>query len=371
MAACVSDCNGDFNIPGGVLLLVVEELFQAMTTLMCKNTPIYDITNHETFDKNLCPINFNTKAKYSGWHKRRHFIKSNRAAEATTVMSDNMDKKIAKRRLSLNDCYWIRYSYDSGRLFEEVSPYSRPYIDYNLSWGIQGSAVPDATIGGSFPKIWTTVNGVSAINKVVFDNMTRNEMAALALANKLGVAANRAWANVNGFLVSSDEFHHEQMTHGNAIFIENMTDTSKMLLPISWSTPSNIKVSRGHDVMKMRLAFREFLDDDSAIEFIVRTILFDAIVANDDRRTNMSNWGYFKCPDSGECSPAPLYDFNLAHLNQNTIYLNRIIESIKSQSMYVKIARGYLESWEGGVKDFGAVKWIENWEGLINGLCKR
>lgn len=334
---------------------------------MCKNTPIYDITNDEILEEKLCPIRF-TKSKYVSWHKRRQFIKSNRAAEATTALSDNVDKHISKRRLSLNDCYWVRYSHDSELSFEDVTPYKTPYIDYNLSWGTQGSAVPDATIGGSFPKIWTVVNGVSAINKVIFDNMTRNEMASLSLAYRLGISANRAWANVNGRLVNSEKFHPSMQTQGNAIFIENITDMEKMLLPLSWSTPSNIRVSRGHDIFKMRLAYKDFLDLEAAESFVIRTVLFDAIVSNDDRRTNMSNWGYYKNADNGVCFEAPLYDFNLAHLNQNTMYLPQIISSIKSYESYTEKAVTYLEKWEDGVKEFGAEKWVENWEALVRGV---
>ena len=338
------------------------------TMLMCKNTPVYDITNNKVLNEDLCPIKISSKSRYQGWHKRRHFIKSNRAAEATIVLSDNLDKRISKRRLSLNDCYWVKHSFDSLRIFEDVSPYNTPYIDYNLSWGTQGSAVPDATIGGSFPKVWTNINGVSAINKVIFDNMSRNEMAALALAHKLGVKANKAWARVGGKFISSYDFHPSMFTEGNTIFIENMTDTTQMLLPVCWTTPSNIRVSRGHDVLKMRLAYKEFLDLETAQDFLIRTILFDAIVANDDRRTNMSNWGFYKNADTGVCSEAPLYDFNLAHLNQNTMYLDKIIGSIKSMKEYAAIARKYLEKWEDGVKAFEAVKWVENWEALARAI---
>jgi hypothetical protein len=334
-----------------------------MAMLMCKDTAIYDVTNDTILVPHLCPIAF-TKAKYAGWHKRRHFVKSNRAAEATTAISDNVDTHISKRRLSLNDCYWVRYGYDSGKTFADVSPYDTPYIDYHLSWGMQGSAVPDTTIGGSFPKVWTNIHGISAINKVIFDNMARNEMAALALAHRLEVSANRAWARVNGRFIPSEEFHPSQFTEGNSIFIENMTDTRQMLLPLSWSTPSNVRAGRGHDVIKMRLAYKDFLPLETAEEFIVRTIMFDAIVANDDRRTNMSNWGYFKHSETGVCAEAPLYDFNLAHLNQNTMYLDRIVASVKSMDSYAATARRYLESWEVGIRAFGAEKWTENWENL-------
>jgi hypothetical protein len=332
------------------------------------DTPIYDITSNEMLNADLCPIAFNTNAVYRNWHKKRHFIKSNRAAEATTAISDIADKRISKRRLSLCDCYWIRYSYDSDKTFAEVSPYHTPYIDYHLSWGIQGS-VPDATIGGSFPKIWGKVDGVSAMNKIIMDNMVRNEMAALALAHKLNIDANLAWARVGGKLITSREFHPSQFTEGNEIFIKNMTSPKQMLLPLSWSTPSNARVSRGHNIVQMRLAFKNIWEAEAATDFIVRTILFDAIVSNDDRRTNMSNWGYFKDAETGVCTPAPLYDFNLAHLNQNTMYLPRIIEAFKGASkdskMYSAIAREYLLSWEEGVKDFGAGKWVENWEALV------
>ncbi|MCL2755274.1 MAG: hypothetical protein FWD35_06140, partial [Oscillospiraceae bacterium] len=75
--------------------------------LMCKDTPIYDVTANTILCADLCPLEFTSKAVYSQWCKKRHFIKSNRAAEATTVISDIADKRIAKRRLSLCDCYWV------------------------------------------------------------------------------------------------------------------------------------------------------------------------------------------------------------------------------------------------------------------------
>jgi hypothetical protein len=332
-----------------------------MVILMCKNTPIYDIANDAILRPDLCPVDF-TKVAYTTWKKKRQFLKTNRVAAATVARADSIDKRISKRRLSLSDCYWVRYDYDSDTAFEDISPYYTEFLAYES--GRQGSSVPDATLGGSFQKNWFNHEGFLVFQKQTNPKMVCNEMAALALAHRLDVDANQGGIKIGEKSVITNAFQLSQVIEDNSIYIENITSPEKMLLPISWTTPTRTNVSRGHDVMRMRLAYKGILDDSVAKDFIVRTILFDAIVVNDDRRVNMSNWGYYKDPDTGVCSPAPLYDFNLAHLDEKTWYLPNILKSLKSSDDYVKIARGYLESWEQGIKDFGAEKWVENWEAL-------
>jgi len=344
-----------------------------VATLMCKNVPIYSTTTNTVLKPSLCPIRFTSVKEYNEWLKSRLYLKSNRIAEASVSTADNIDLKISKRRLSLSDCYWVKRTNDKYAEFEEITPYLHPFIDYSLNVGKSGSSVPDATIGGSFPKTWVNLEGGAAINKIIPDTMVYNEMAALSLAARLGVAACKARASViddagTTRFVSTDDFKLSYKVTGNSIYIDNISDLTWMLLPLNWTTPSDLKINRGHDIAEMINSYDGILMSSTAERVIIKTLLFDAIVSNDDRRTNMSNWGYYKHSATGATRPAPLYDFNLAHVNQNTMYVNSVIDSFNSKDVYKKTAKEYLDKWESGIKAFGAEKWFENYKRLTEGI---
>ncbi|MCL1881521.1 MAG: hypothetical protein FWF76_05025 [Oscillospiraceae bacterium] len=332
-----------------------------MAVLMCKNKQIY-CTKNGVINKKLCPVRFENITQYNAWLKKRQYLKSNRIAETTVKISDNIEPKINKRRLSLSDCYWVKHENDKlATNFESLTPYLNPFIEYDWEDGKHGSSVPDANLGGSFPKSWKRNNdGKIVIEKLLKPSMVYNEMTSLNLATKLGISACSAYDD------------------SNSICIENMTDLIWMLIPLSWtfgskSTQKNYVKNRGHSVSAMIEAYDGILPTNRAKKFVIKTTLFDFIVANEDRRDNMSNWGHFKHSETGTTRVAPLYDFNLAHVNANPYkwHQTAVIDSLNSCGEYKKIAKSYLEKWEKGIREFdpdNVTKLYENWRLLWEGL---
>ncbi|MCL2087034.1 MAG: HipA domain-containing protein [Oscillospiraceae bacterium] len=338
-----------------------------MAVIMCKDVPVYDIVNNKVLNKQLCPVRIRDEHDFSNWVKARQFIRTNVAAKDVLDKANSIDERLSKRRMSLSDCYWIKYRWDSSTEFKDITPYFNEFVNHRTEWGY-GKTVPSRELGGSFLKTWERINGELYIEKSLKPQMARAEMLALALAHRLGIKTCKGWAVLkNKEWLSSDKFNNDILLEDmdSTIYIENLTDTDNMLIPLSWNVKTKMEGSNGHNIAAMAYAYRRFVQDKQAVlNYITATILFDFVVGNDDRRRNMSNWAYYKNSNNGKCSLAPLYDFNLAHYSKFYMSIETFRQSVTSNKLYKKIATGLLKDWGVAIGQFGVDEWVLNYERL-------
>ena len=246
--------------------------------LMCKDTPVYNISNNAVLNEQLLPgaIRHGTLT-YSEWMKTRYSAGSNTSARRMMLRAlgtDNHNKTLkATRALSLSDCYWLKQQSETV-CFDEVTPY------LNREWDGAGTFT-----GGSISTLF--VNG--AANKQWLDASTLlkvssyKELEPYQLCKALGLTAFAAEA-----IMSSD-----------GIRVTNFTSTSNFLESLEQSG----LVGDSDDARQKAV---ELFKERAVALFTV-----DYLVEHDDR--HWGNLGYLRSADTGQyLSMAPYYDFDWA-----------------------------------------------------------
>lgn len=304
-----------------------------MAVLMCKNTPVYETRSKKILNPELMPF---ASITYETWCKRRAYVSSNLDARSADGLVDN-NRFEKKRRFSLSDCYWVRHALDKEATdFESLSPYLNEFTTYNLS--TKGSSVPDTTLGGSLNKHWERLSENTAINKFGRDEWIKAEMKALRLCRCLDLSC-------VDFIEKSDQ----------ELLIVNCTDTSQMLMNLSYYG----KKPNGYNPREVAEDLTDCGVTGACLDWALKTVLFDMVVGNNDRYTNYSNWGFYKSSDTGKCTLAPLFDFNLAHTEQPNQYLTYISKNLKENEL-LNDAYKILSGWNDRVKVFDVPVWHNN-----------
>ncbi|GHU92804.1 hypothetical protein FACS1894208_00730 [Clostridia bacterium] len=234
----------------------------------------------------------------------------------------------------MSDSYWVHRNGDKAT-FQSASPYLNDFTEYGVC--VSDKSVPDAELGGSFTKCWRrdSKTGQTFIVKYMPQNMVDSERAALILAAQLE-------------LPCAKEYTAWQQP--NSIAIENLTTHGKMLLPLGG------KLKYGYSFRAVQGLFSQM--GVAQCELILRTILFDAVVANYDRYENGSNWARMAVEANGSLSfhVSPMYDFNLAHRGTDNPYLRSIAETGIAGSS----AKAILDEWQPVIAAFDDSCWLKN-----------
>jgi hypothetical protein len=144
---------------------------------------------------------------------------------------------------------------------------------------------------------------------------------------------------------------------GNKLFIQNFTTVDNMLMRLQpWDLKKaglpKTEADFGYNFKMVSDVYQQLGIKDNFCETV---ILFDAVVGNYDRLSNLSNWGYFKSSADGSNSSCPLYDFNLAHPYQKNQYLHLLKPQLKEQHKRI------LMQWEPIIREFyGETAWLYN-----------
>ena len=306
---------------------------------MCMNTPVYSTNTKQVLRTDLMPC---PKEHFSDWRDSRLFLRGiNRIPEEDERIL-GADSLTVKRRLSLSDSYWFKYSEDKVDSFDQVTPYLNEFTEYGICLSDKSS--PSITVTGTVSKMWKRLEGNTALYKVMMPAWVKAETAAVGLAMKLNLPVN------NVTILSNAE-----------LLIHNFTEPGKMLMRLQpWDlgirSTDDISSSFGYDILAVDKAYRDLgIEND----FHITTLLFDVIVTNYDRLTNLSNWGYFKDGKTGKNTSAPLYDFNLAHPDQKNQYLHIIKPQLIAKHKIL------LRSWRNTIASYGYPAWTENVDELL------
>lgn len=304
--------------------------------VMCRDTPTYDIMNNKILNNRLIPRQFKNREDFDEWKKARLYIKSNGASrDLLQSIPENWVER--KRQLSLSDCYWIKHDIDKAE-FSRITPYLNDFI--SLRFRIRNSSVPAQTLGGSFTKEWIVLpDGSRVMRKLGFEEHIDAEYGACTLADDLGIPCNKA--------VRENQ---------NTILIYNISDTDWMLITFQ---QLGIKAD-GYSPKGIASAFA----DNTAEKKALVQVLFDAVVGNNDRHSNMGNLAVLKNANTGEYEFPPMFDFNLAHHRQKNFYLGAVSRTIFADGL-AETAINILQNWGHIANQY----WEQNRADLIQMLC--
>jgi hypothetical protein len=284
--------------------------------LMCKNIPIYDIQANIILNSKLVPRQFKDRKDFNDWKKARLFIISN-SASRSLVQAIPGSWIERKRQLSLSDCYWIKLDWDNVK-FEQITPYLNEFTTLRVL--IKDSSLPAETLGGSFLKEWIIWgNGERVMRKAALRGFAEVEVVCYQLSQLLNLPCNE--------IIQEDESN---------VIVKNITDLDWMLITY---LQMGIKVN-GYSPKAVASIYANKENEILAL----KQILFDAVVGNGDRKTNMGNLAVLKHSSTGEIKFPPMFDFNLAHLEQKNYYLSDVITNIKNDD-YTEHAIEFLNSW--------------------------
>jgi hypothetical protein len=327
-----------------------------MALLMCRNIAVYDTASHRVLNAGLLPFDGH-RAAFETWKRHRRFVASNRLPEQQIRFYGARSAQV-RRRLSLSDCYWIRYDWDEDTKFEDVSPYCNDFTLSGLSPGARRGSAPDVTLGGSFSKRWEQDfrEGGELLVKYMPPDLVEAEMSSLKLALALGVRTPSA------FIETSDtRVYPGAYTPGTAeresvsrLCVRNLTDTTRMLITCG---QAGISID-GLRVLSARDGLRAAGVADAA-DYALRAVMFDAVVGNLDRARNAGNWGFFKSSVTGAVTAAPLYDFNMADFRVPHRKLSVVADGIKECAARRAALRLY-NAWLDPVKRLGIGVWERN-----------
>ena len=306
---------------------------------MCKDTKVYDMKTNQVLNNKLMPC---ISVFLNKWRKSRLFLRGiNRIPEEDErELADSVITVM--RKLSLSDCYWFRYDKDANTKFDDITPYKNEFTEYGVK--VSDKSAPSLTLTGSINKIWKRTENKTVISKTMLKQQVEAEVLAVRLAQKLNLSVNEV-----------------KKISENEIYIYNLTDKENMLMRLQkWDIGlvgrQHIPREFGFILDKVQKAYHKLgIDDD----FALTTILFDSVVSNYDRAVNLSNWGYFKSPDTGTNRSAPMYDFNLAHPHQKNMYLHYI------KGWLAEEHKTLLNKWLPIVENHGVESWVWNIRQLL------
>ena len=244
--------------------------------LMCKNSPVYDISLGRAINDELMPGSMLRGMSFESWSKHRKSVISNVMARKAYFNAFGYGPEdIAERKthiLSLSDCYWKKHENESP-LFEDISPYYNDFWDGECVYN--GGAIPTIYTQGAVGKYWIDRNRLYKEGCAV-------ELEAYKLAEALGIPCNKV-----------------EEAHGKpGIIVYNFTNSDVMLEPAICSG-------------KFMGTFFPTLDEVTANfgEAGIVMLAFDAITGNTDR--HLENLGFLRDANTGRyLGMAPLYDFD-------------------------------------------------------------
>lgn len=259
--------------------------------LMCKNKVVYDIESEQVINQALLPGYMSQKGAnahtFVRWMKYRYSSGTNTLARQLKGVTFGQGARMRidreTRALSFSDCYWIKAE-DDPILFEEISPYFRPFWDGSQAFA--GQAAPTLYVGGALSKEWKQDGKLYKYGDLSI------ELECIDLCKKCGIPVEMASPLEGG------------------IAIENITSPNFMLEQADQSG---------------RLDPDDF-DETTIIELFGQAgaamLLIDAIIGNGDRHAG--NFGWLRDADTGDyLGMAPLYDFD--HALDTTLDTDRLL----------------------------------------------
>ena len=347
-----------------------ERQVKPMALLMLRNTPIYDIAKGTILNKVFCPFPTDVKdprKAYETWRDRRAYLKTNRAAEQVIQQLGGFHTRQAKRRLSLTDGYWIKYSYDDDTTFESITPYLNYFYEAQAVRGTVPSSVPELVIGGSQPKVWARgKDDTTFMRKVLLPEQVQAEMLAVKLIRKCSAKVMNAFVITDKGRLYAEDFSAMPNSQIGLINIVNMTNTERSMIPFD---QIGIGVN-GYDPVNVADCYTRAGVDESAKDIALVQVLFDAVTGNVDRRHNNSNWAVFMDNNTGKRTPSWSYDFNWSILAAE---MHEIVDAVASC-----IVKAGIELTQQAVtdttlirdtcKELGLKTWYGNARRLLNHL---
>jgi len=281
---------------------------------MLRNTPVYNITSNIALAPNLCPFveTVDAKKAFETWRKHRAYLRTNRTAERVVAQLGGENTREAKRRLSLSDCYWIKYPCDFDVKFEDITPYSNSFSIMDVHQGVSPSSVPELVLGGSQPKQWGQgQDDITYMSKAEQSMQIHTEILAVKLAHASGLKAMNAFVRTESGKVYAKNYPTSFDYNAlGVINIVNITNPSRSMIQLDQLglTPN------GYNPLSVNQAYMDAGVKDDVLKIALTQILFDTVIGNIDRKSNSGNWAVFMDNASGRRSPSWLYDFNWGNL---------------------------------------------------------
>ena len=247
-------------------------------TLMCKNTPVYDISKNQIINEALVPGAILRGMGFETWMRHRRSVLSNVMARRLffNAFGYGTDERAESLThiLSLSDCYWKKPD-GEDMAFEQISPYYEPF--WNGEGRYEGGAIPSLYTAGAVSKYWIDKD-------TLYKSGCAVELEIYALLKNLNIECCA--------IASSGD--------NSGVLVKNFTDADTML---------ETAICSG------RFGGTYFPTVDEVISAFgepgIKMLVIDAITGNTDR--HLENFGFLRSANTGEyLGMAPLYDFDHA-----------------------------------------------------------
>ena len=246
--------------------------------LMCKDTPVYNITQEIILNKHLLPgCILNVKMTYWEWMKTRYSVGSNVTARRLMLRAFGSDQHSdasnrITRALSLSDCYWLKQQHEHV-LFSKVTPYLNK--EWDGTGEFKGGSISTLFANGAADKRWVDSNTLLKVNSF-------REYEPYNLCYALGVNCVAKAAIVN-----------------EGLLVTNFTSTDRFLETMEQSG----FVGENDNPLEKAV---EFFKEQAVTLFVI-----DYLVEHDDR--HWGNYGFLRDANTGMyLGMAPYYDFDWA-----------------------------------------------------------
>jgi len=244
--------------------------------LMCKDTPVYNISTGRILNKKLLPgAILKGTLNFDKWMQTRYSAGSNATARRLMLRAFGTDNHgnilKATRALSLSDCYWLKEK-DESVLFNEVTPYI--HKEWDGTDKFSGGSIATLFANGAATKRWID-------SKTLLKENSFNEFDAYKLCTELVPEEYAAKANL------SDK----------GLYLTNFTSPDFFLESFEQSGYIG-------ELDDARTVAVELFKERAVALFVI-----DFLVESDDR--HWGNIGFIRDVNSGEyVSMAPYFDFD-------------------------------------------------------------
>ena len=279
--------------------------------LMCKNTPVYNITTDEVLNHALMPGTLAiepSKENFKIWSQSRYSSISNIASRRLqgSIFGQGNRQFIDRRTrsFSLSDCYWIKQEDDPVR-FADCSPYLSPFWKGNALYN--GESIPTLYTDGYLSKWWENSEWLikSTYNPEIGRSAEETAGVEVDCCNLCKVAGVPVCD-----IVRRDETH---------IAIRNFTSADIMLEPADTSGRIDTADFTLDDVL-------EVFGESGA-----KMITVDSIIGNIDRHAG--NFGFLRDSNTGlYLGMAPLFDFDHGLSNDNNSLIQNAAIALKKSN---------------------------------------
>ena len=319
---------------------------------------VYDISHGVILDANLCPFGENG---YDTWKTKRNYLASNRIAERIIYEMGGEESSIAKRRLSLSDCFWLKHDCDANVSFFDITPYNHPF---SLMTQFHGSAssdsIPELVLCGSLPKQWGKgSDNITYMRKTEVQEQIHAEMLAVKLLRSLSIPCMNAFViTASGKLYANKYSASCNFPDIGVINLVNITNLDRSLIQFD---QLNVFVN-GFDIDSVAAGYAACgvdMPPDNLREIALLQVLSDYVVGNIDRKSNNSNWSVFMDNASGLRAPSHLYDFNWASLYRANPNISEVAASIIKSNMSAS-AHIWLNRFMSKCEEYSLGIWKEN-----------